>query len=100
MAAGTMTDDAWFAQHTDGAPPRLRERADAFFRNTAPDALPRRLAIAANAALTTASGATSREAALDLLAADALITLALLAAGERNPASLAVEARALRDVAG
>ncbi len=94
-----MTDDAWFAAHTDGAPARLRERADEFFRNTEPVALPRRLAIAANAALTTASGATSREAALDLLAADALITLALLAAGERDPASLAVEARALRELA-
>ncbi|MEO5824730.1 MAG: hypothetical protein ABIR59_02500 [Gemmatimonadales bacterium] len=94
-----MTDDEWFAQHTDGAPVRLRERADHFFRHTGPNAMPRRLAIAANAALTTASGATSRDAALDLLAADALITLALLAAGERDPASLAVEARALRELA-
>ncbi len=94
-----MTDDAWFAQRTDGAPARLRERAARYFNATTHAALPRRLAIAGNAALATAAGASSREAALDLLAADALITLALLAAAERNPASLADEARALREVA-
>ncbi len=95
-----MNDDAWFAAHTDGAPARLRLRTEHFFRETGPDTLSRRLAVAANAALEAASGEVSRDAALDLLAADALITLALLAAAKRDPSSLAGEARALRAVAG
>jgi hypothetical protein len=41
-----------------------------------------------------------RDAALDLLAADALITLALLEVAERDPSSLGAEARRLRTHAG
>lgn len=91
-----MTDDAWFADRTDGAPMALRIRAERYFTNTAPGDLPGRLAGAGQAALEAAmSDAAGRAAALDLLAADALITLALLAASERNPGALARDAAAL-----
>jgi len=54
-----------------------------------PDALAERLAGAARAALTAASAQSGgRAAALDLLAADALVTLALLRQAEEEPAML------------
>ena len=59
-----------------------------------------RLADAGGRALAAATAARSRDGALDLLAADALITLALLAAAERDPAALEQSARMLREVAG
>jgi hypothetical protein len=45
------------------------------------------------------SAGSSRACALDLLAADALITLALLAAAERDPATLGATAGAIRKAA-
>lgn len=89
---------AWFAERTAGAPPVLAERARSFLEltldaNTAAD----RLADAGTTALRAAEGrGSSREAALDLLAADALITLALLDVTERTPDDLAGEAARLR----
>ena len=89
-------NDSWFRARTAGAPEVLRERA-ATFHATAPDHGALRLARAGAAALEAAIAAgTSRAAALDLLAADGLITLALLAEAERHPAGLEATARALR----
>jgi hypothetical protein len=89
--------DAWFAAHTAGAPEALRRRAERFVMQASPRDLARRLSQAGNAALREAarSGA-GREAALDLLAADALITLALLLAAEQDPARLGATAAGLR----
>lgn len=95
-----MTDAAWFAERTDGAPDALRERAAAFFRDADGADLVERLAVAGDHALGVATAARSRDGALDLLAADALITLALLAAAERDPAGLDGAARRLRERAG
>lgn len=54
-----------------------------------PDALAERLAGAARSALTAAAAQSGgRAAALDLLAADALVTLALLRQAEEEPAML------------
>ncbi len=94
----TMSDDeAWFARKTDGAPPVLRRRADRFFHNTSGEELTARLSAAGRAALAAATrDGAGRAAALDLLAADTLITLALLASAERAPGDLSLAAVALR----
>ncbi len=95
-----MSDDEWFADRTVGAPEALRRRAELFFTNAASGDLASRLSDAGRAALTAAmSDGAGRAAALDLLAADALITLALLAANERDPGALARDAAALRAAA-
>jgi hypothetical protein len=95
-----MTDAAWFDARTRGAPDALRERAATFLAAVDDGDLVERLAAAGDRALDVATAARSRDGALDLLAADALITLALLAAAERNPAGLEASARALRERAG
>lgn len=88
---------AWFAARTDGAPPRLRRRAAEFFERAAEGSLAARLSAASRAALDAAAAdGVGRAAALDLLAADALITLALLACAEQDPSGLALAARDLR----
>jgi hypothetical protein len=75
----------------------LLERAEAYFAAAQCDDLATRLAQAGEAALREATiDGRTRSAALDLLAADALITLALLATAERQPdelARVAVEVR-------
>ncbi|HEY3935103.1 MAG TPA: hypothetical protein VGL65_10875 [Gemmatimonadales bacterium] len=88
----------WLAARTEGAPAQLKERAAAFFAATpACGDLVARLSEAGGAALDAAiDGGADRAAALDLLAADALITLALLAAAEHNAATLGTTATALR----
>jgi hypothetical protein len=92
-----LSADEWFAAHTTGAPDALRRRAEHFFKQELAGDLASRLAGAGDAALTEATrdGAV-RAAALDLLAADALITLALLLVAERDPARLGDTAAALR----
>lgn len=90
----------WFAARTAGAPEVLRERAAAFHAAVAEGDGAGRLAAAGTAALEAAiTSGTTRAAALDLLAADGLITLALLAEAERDPAGLAAAAAALRRAA-
>ena len=87
----------WFAEHTDGAPDALRVRSKRFFDEAANGDLVSRLAAASQAALEAATAdGTVRAAALDLLAADALITLALLRSAAENPAGLGRAASALR----
>lgn len=95
-----MSGDAgvdWFISHTTGAPEALRARSQRFFDAAPPGELVQRLATAGRAALgeATRDGA-ARAAALDLLAADTLITLALLRAVEDDPTTLGVAASALR----
>jgi hypothetical protein len=71
----------WFDRHTAGAPPVLGERARHYVSSvTGSPSSAVTLATAATAALDAAARQPEgRAAALDLLAADALITLALLA---------------------
>ena len=90
-------DAEWFTNHTTGAPVRLREQVQVHFAAALEGSLGERLAAAGGVALLAATAAgRGRAAALDLLAADALITLALLATAERSPAILADVAAALR----
>ncbi len=90
-------DLRWFAERTDSAPEVLRGRVEAVALATDGEDLVEWLADAGEVALSEAmSAGASRVAALDLLAADALITLALLAEAERAPAMLGSTAHALR----
>jgi hypothetical protein len=91
------SDPVWMASRTAGAPTVLRERALRYFEAASATKRPARLEQAARAALESALGAgAGRPAALDLLAADGLITLALLAQAESDPAALGARARAMR----
>jgi hypothetical protein len=76
----------WLDQHTSQAPSALRARVRDYALQASGTSLPRVLACAGQAALDQVlSHPGDRSAALDLLAADALITLALLAQAETNP---------------
>ncbi len=87
----------WFAARTAAAPELLRVRAEEHFLRTPAELDATRLEVAGNRALQAAINAgQDRAAALDLLAADALITLALLAQAEGEPARLGEQARGLR----
>ena len=85
-----MTLDHWLADHTREAPPLLRDRVVAHaaaVTEGATDA--EQLALAAERVLAIVEEHPgSRAIALDLLAADALITLALLAQAESAPQHL------------
>jgi len=91
-----MNDLEWFASRTEGAPDALRRRAQEYFIEAPGIALTERLAGAGANALGAAIKADDRAGALDLLAADALITLALLAASEHDAGALADAAASLR----
>ena len=87
----------WFAARTDTAPESLRLRAENYLRRTRAANDTVRLEVAGAEALHAAIEAGQhRAAALDLLAADALITLALLAQSEADPARLGDVARGMR----
>ena len=76
----------WLDQHTSQAPTALRARVRQYALLAAGTSLPHVLAAAGQTALDQVlSHSGDRSAALDLLAADALITLALLAQAETNP---------------
>jgi hypothetical protein len=98
-----MTDRvAWLEARAAAAPAALRHRVLQHLTAAPPTGdLAGDLAAAARTALdlTLREGGT-RDAALDLLAADALVTLALLAGAERDPAGLAGFARQLRTTEG
>ena len=79
----------WLASRTPPPPPRLAARLDSAVRHVtagSPESMPRELVESASAILsdTLAQASTERNgtAALDLLAADALITYAVEAAAE------------------
>jgi uncharacterized membrane protein len=85
-----MTTAQWLEPHLAGAPAALRERILVLAApvSTRTD-LVRALSEAGRGTLETViAGDGNRSAALDLLAADALITLALLAQAELDPERL------------
>jgi hypothetical protein len=81
----------WLARHTRDAPSALRARVLHHAMATPPTAdLPAALALAGRETLERVTAHPGdRSVALDLLAADALITLALLAQAQRAPTDLA-----------
>jgi hypothetical protein len=87
----------WLERHTGGAPEALRGRVrEQALAADAGRPVPETLAVAALAALgRVVVHPGDRSAALDLLAADALVTLALLAQAERAPEQLHVFATSL-----
>jgi hypothetical protein len=79
----------WLDRHTSQAPTVLRDRIRDYALQAAGDSIPQALAQASQMALDQVlSHSGDRSAALDLLAADALITLALLAQAETHPERL------------
>ena len=89
---------AWLAAHSEQPPVALRARLDGILNaaSATPDApVARALLDAGQTLLSTilGSGSTQRDAALDLLAADALVTYAFEAAAE-EPAMIDVRAAA------
>lgn len=90
------TVSQWLERHTDRAPARLRERvrwyADDLPSGETADGL---AAAACEALQRVLRHSGDRSVALDLLAADGLITLALLARAQSDPASLAAFSRQL-----
>jgi hypothetical protein len=90
----------WLDDRTIGAPGALLTRVRECLAQTEPAPIGDRLARAGELALAEAvRRGAGRDAALDLLAADALITLALLERAARDPAGLAASARVLREQA-
>ncbi len=90
----------WVQRRSEAAPPLLRERVLHYVPSVAVASAPSALAGAAWEALAAVEQhAGDRSAALDLLAADALITLALLAQAEDEPDQLAEFAGSLLDEA-
>lgn len=89
---------AWLERSSAAAPPALRDRAARYLEAAAPDPDPAtHLAAAGLAALeATLRSAGERPAALDLLAADALVTLALLVKARTDPGQLASFAARIR----
>jgi hypothetical protein len=82
-------EEGWLDRRTSRAPPALRTRVREYALAAAGDSLSASLASAGQAALDRVlSQPGDRSAALDLLAADALITLALRAQAEEAPERL------------
>jgi hypothetical protein len=82
-------DADWVDRHTTAAPPALRARVRQYLSTTVEEPLPTQLAAAADSALSRVlTHPGDRSVALDLLAADALITLALLAQAQTAPDQL------------
>ncbi len=90
--------DPWLASHTAGAPDALSARVLAWAALTDPgQPMPERLSGAGQAALDAVlHSGRDRSVALDLLAADALVTLALLAQAENDPGKLRAFAHQVR----
>lgn len=84
-----MVSDDWLDRHTSRAPAALRERVGEYTLAASDPDRVSALAAAAQAALgRVLSHPGDRSAALDLLAADALITLALQSQAEAAPERL------------
>jgi hypothetical protein len=82
-------DADWLLQYTRQSPPLLRARVHQYADAATGPSLAGALSVAADAALTQVlSHPGDRSIALDLLAADALITLALLAQAQTAPDQL------------
>ena len=95
---GGVSDLPWLLAHVAGAPNDLVARVRGILDQApAREPLPRRLADAGLFALQQAiGGGRERAAALELLAADALVTLALEATAEQTPGELERFARTVR----
>ena len=79
-------DPDWLDRHTAHAPSALRARVRSYAAGSSSVLLPAQLSRAADAALNRVlAHPGDRSVALDLLAADALITLALLAQAQTAP---------------
>lgn len=91
MAGGPLSAVRWFESRSAGAPAALRERSSAFLHDDGrtDDPAPVLADGAIRALRRALAEADRRSGALDLLAADALLTLALLARAERDPGTLA-----------
>lgn len=86
---GVSSDDGWLEEQSRGAPDALRARVMSYVAGRE-GPLPERLASGARAALDAVlTRPGDRSVALDLLAADALVTLALKAQAARDPGELA-----------
>jgi hypothetical protein len=82
-------DGDWLDQHTAHAPAALRARVQQYASRAGGPTLPIALSEAADTALAQVlTHPGDRSVALDLLAADALITLALLAQAQTGPEQL------------
>ena len=82
-------DADWLDRHTTQAPSALRARVRQYLPALNSDPLPQQMWAAAGTALDRVlSHSGDRSVALDLLAADALITLALLAQAQSEPEGL------------
>ncbi|NOT08169.1 MAG: hypothetical protein HOP28_08180 [Gemmatimonadales bacterium] len=93
---------AWFRAECAGAPPVLAARAASFLAGE-PEGTDAEVALeraAARALGATLAVPNDRAAAIDLLAADALITLALKARAASDPARLGEFAASLRQAGG
>lgn len=91
----------WFAQHSAGAPAPLLQRAAGYLAAEPTSGVAEQLAASAAAALDRVlAHPGDRSVALDLLAADALVTLALKARAAEAPAGLADFAAGLRRARG
>jgi hypothetical protein len=90
---------AWLEPRAASAPEALRRRVAEHIEQTPdlPDPAATLAAAGRRALERVAQHSGDRSVALDLLAADGLITLALLHRAEHDPASLATFARALQD---
>lgn len=92
---------AWLDAQLAGAPDELVARTREFIRREGGAVNAEALARAGDAALATAMAESSdRTAALDLLAADALVTLALAAQADADPDALRAFAARLRREGG
>ncbi|MBX3147092.1 MAG: hypothetical protein KF785_10020 [Gemmatimonadales bacterium] len=99
MAA--QLSQAWLDAQLAGAPEELVARTREFIRGQGGAVTAEALARAGDAALATAMAESSdRTAALDLLAADALVTLALAAQTDADPDTLRAFAARLRRQGG
>lgn len=84
-----MSDAAgWIAARTAAAPPVLRARALSYVESSDGEAADQLAAAGSRALATVLAQSGDRASALDLLAADGLITLALLAKAEHAPEAL------------
>ena len=92
-----MKLDPWLRERTDGAPERLRTRVLRYAAEVEAMGGPSEVLAAAGvrALEYVTSHSVGREVALDLLAADALVTLALLSVAEEDPTRLSEFAQSL-----
>ena len=92
-----MNDASWVRERTEGAPGPLTDCVRRLAGDVREGGLVNGLLAGARVALEQAvNGPPGRGTAGDLLAADALVTLALLAVAEQEPDRLAVAARSIR----